>query len=104
MPSYGGGRSAGEWFWANWVERREPWIIEFVERNFPNGFTYPDFGPLFQAELFQPEEWVELFEKSGARCVGCGGVECYGGLFSRLLSRPQFSSTLCPSLVILSSS
>ena len=96
VPSYGGGRSAGEWFWANWIERREPWIVKFVERNFLEGFTYPEFGPLFQAELFQPEEWAKLFEKSGARCVGCGGVECCGGFFL-IFSSLQLS--LPPSLL-----
>lgn len=32
-------------------------------------FGYKDFIPLFTAEKFHPEEWAELFKKSGARYV-----------------------------------
>lgn len=49
--------------------RKEPWIVDFMKRNYLDGFTYPDFAPMFQAELFQPEKWVELFERSGAKYV-----------------------------------
>ena len=67
VPSYGGGRSAGEWFWENWVGRREPWILEFIQRNYVEGFTYQDFQPEFKAELFEPDEWVELFDRAGMK-------------------------------------
>ena len=69
VPSYGGGRSACEWFWENWRGRREPWIIDFVRDNFLTEFMYPDFSPDFKAELYQPWEWVELFEQAGAKWV-----------------------------------
>ena len=49
--------------------RRDPWIVEFMERNYLESFTYPDFQPEFKAELFDPEEWVDLFERAGAKCV-----------------------------------
>ena len=70
VPSYGGdGRSAGEWFWWDWQGAKEPWIVEFMERNYLKTFTYPDFAPQFQAELFDPDEWAQLFFDSGARYV-----------------------------------
>lgn len=34
-----------------------------------NKFVYKDFIPLFKAEKFNPEEWAELFERSGAKYV-----------------------------------
>ena len=65
--SYGGGRSAAEWFWDNWEGRKNPWIVEFMERNYLSTFTYPDFAPMFKAELYHPREWAKLFERAGAK-------------------------------------
>ena len=69
VPSYGGERSAAEWFWENWVGRKEPQIVQFMERNYLDGFTYPDFAPQFRAELYDPLKWVDLFERAGAKYV-----------------------------------
>lgn len=38
-----------------------------MERSYPPGFTYADFAPRFQAEFFDPEEWADLFQASGAK-------------------------------------
>ena len=35
----------------------------------PDSFGYKDFIPLFRAENFNPEQWAELFQASGARYV-----------------------------------
>ena len=43
--------------------------MDFMQRNYLEDFTYPDFAPMFQAELFEPEKWVELFKRSGAKYV-----------------------------------
>lgn len=32
-------------------------------------FKYSDFAPMFKAEYFKPDDWAELFEKSGAKYV-----------------------------------
>ena len=69
VPSYGGGKSGCEWFWENWVGRKDPWIVHFMQRNYLKTFTYPDFGPQFKAELFDPQKWVDLFERAGAKWV-----------------------------------
>ncbi len=36
----------------------------------PSQFGYKDFIPMFTAEKFDPDEWAELFKKSGARFAG----------------------------------
>lgn len=36
----------------------------------PSKFGYHDFAPMFKAEKFDPEEWAELFEQTGARFAG----------------------------------
>ena len=33
-------------------------------------FGYKDFIPMFTGELFDPDAWVDLFRKAGARFVG----------------------------------
>ena len=32
-------------------------------------FTYEDFGPMFKAEMWDPQQWAELFRESGAQYV-----------------------------------
>ncbi len=36
----------------------------------PEKFGYKDFIPMFTAEKFDPDEWAELFKKSGAQFAG----------------------------------
>lgn len=36
----------------------------------PSKFGYHDFAPMFKAEKFKAEEWVELFQKTGAKFGG----------------------------------
>lgn len=38
-----------------------------MKRNYPPGFTYPDFGPMFTAEFFEPQQWAEILKSSGAK-------------------------------------
>ena len=72
VPSYGGGAARGqsEWFWFDWLGRKQEWAIDFLKHNYVEDFTYPDFAPSFTAELFDPDEWADLFQTSGARCGG----------------------------------
>lgn len=64
VPSYG-----TEWFWINWRGSQNPNYTEFMERNFKPGFTYQEFANDFNAEHYNPNDWVKLFEKSGAKYV-----------------------------------
>ena len=38
-----------------------------MKKNYPPGFTYPEFGPMFTAEFFQPDQWAEIIKSSGAK-------------------------------------
>uniref|UniRef100_A0A1W7RAH0 Putative alpha-L-fucosidase n=1 Tax=Hadrurus spadix TaxID=141984 RepID=A0A1W7RAH0_9SCOR len=62
VPSFG-----SEWFWMNWRGSKSPAYVKFMKDNYRPNFTYPDFGPLFTAEFYDPEEWAEIFNASGAR-------------------------------------
>ena len=41
----------------------------FQERIYGKDFQYEDFVPMFKAELWDPDEWAELFQNSGAKYV-----------------------------------
>ncbi|XP_026758114.2 tissue alpha-L-fucosidase [Galleria mellonella] len=63
VPGYG-----SEWFWSNWKGGSKP-IIEFMKKNYPPEFTYQEFAPMFKAEFFDPQNFADLFVKSGAKYV-----------------------------------
>ncbi|XP_001641290.2 plasma alpha-L-fucosidase [Nematostella vectensis] len=64
VPGFG-----SEWFWYFWKGLHRPEYVEFMKKNYRPGFSYPDFGPMFKAEFYDPEQWADLFAKSGARYV-----------------------------------
>ena len=58
-----------EWFWHNWKTNNSQQYkyVDFMKENYPPNFEYPDFAPMFNAELFDPVAWAELFKKAGAK-------------------------------------
>ena len=56
-----------EWFWHQWKSENNTIAQKFMEDNYKPDWTYQDFAKLFTAELFDPDEWTELFNASGAR-------------------------------------
>ncbi|XP_064601695.1 alpha-L-fucosidase-like [Liolophura sinensis] len=71
VPSVGYGPygNVAAWFWQYWKGFKNKNYVDFMNNNYPPGFTYADFAPLFKAELFDPDEWAELLQASGARYV-----------------------------------
>ncbi|XP_034840732.1 tissue alpha-L-fucosidase isoform X1 [Maniola hyperantus] len=64
VPSFG-----SEWFWSNWKLSGDNKTVEFMNKNYPPGFTYQEFAPMFTAEFFDPDAWATLFAKAGAKYV-----------------------------------
>uniref|UniRef100_H2ZMP0 alpha-L-fucosidase n=1 Tax=Ciona savignyi TaxID=51511 RepID=H2ZMP0_CIOSA len=64
VPSFG-----NEWFWWNWKGTKNQAVVDFMKNNYPPDFTYPDFARQFTAELFQPNNWADLFKNAGAQYV-----------------------------------
>lgn len=56
-----------EWFWYNWRHWKTPEVVKYMKDMYRPDYTYPDFASEFTAELFNPEEWAEIFQASGAR-------------------------------------
>lgn len=61
--------SYAEWYYARVMFDKEGGGEEFHTRNFGRDFEYRDFAPMFKAELFEPDEWADLFLRSGAKYV-----------------------------------
>lgn len=57
------------WYWIENVESRGPACRDFHQRVYGENFEYADFLPLFKGELFDPAQWADLFERSGAKYV-----------------------------------
>lgn len=46
---------------------KSPPFVEFMEKNYPPGFTYANFAQQFRAEFFDPNHWAEILKSSGAK-------------------------------------
>ncbi|XP_071081732.1 tissue alpha-L-fucosidase-like [Haliotis cracherodii] len=57
-----------EWFWSQ-LMNGDPAVVKFMQQNYRDDFTYGDFAPQFTAEFFNADEWVELFQDSGAKYI-----------------------------------
>lgn len=67
VPSWG--NFSGEWFWQQWQGSQAPAYDEFVRSTEKPGFAYADYARRFRAELYDPNEWSDLFARSGAQYV-----------------------------------
>ena len=56
-----------EWFWYKWKGRQLQQYVNYTGKNFPPGFSYNEFAPMFKAEFFDAKQWAELVARSGAR-------------------------------------
>ena len=60
-----------EWFWhgmeADYNATRVEEIHKYMEENYKPGFKYAQFAKDFTTELFNPDEWADIFNASGAK-------------------------------------
>jgi alpha-L-fucosidase len=70
VPAWGVPRSYAEWYWNNMADRKDTnaWW-QFHRANYGPNFDYAQFAPLFRAELFNPDQWADLFARSGAKYI-----------------------------------
>ena len=70
VPSWTKKEGYAEWSYKAWRDAPESSAaVQFAKGVYGEDFKYEDFRDLFKAELFDPEEWAELFRKSGAKYV-----------------------------------
>jgi alpha-L-fucosidase len=59
-----------EWYqWWLKTNSHNGLVREFHEKWYGSDFTYADFAPEFHAELWQPDQWANLFKRAGAKYV-----------------------------------
>ncbi len=68
VPSWSGKEQYAEWFYRG-LEVGDTARIEFQKKVFGKDFRYEDYTTLFKAELFNPDEWADLFKRSEAGYV-----------------------------------
>ncbi len=71
VPSYAGLEAYGEWYYRG-LMLGDTTRINFQNRVFGNGkedFQYKDFLPYYKGELFDAQEWADLFKRAGAQYV-----------------------------------
>lgn len=68
VPAWSGKEQYAEWFLRG-LQLKDSSRVEFQKRVYGEDFTYRDYAPLFKAELFDADEWAELFKQSGAKYV-----------------------------------
>jgi alpha-L-fucosidase len=70
VPAWGPKGQYAEWYWAQMRNDKPdgPWRT-FHNNTYGKDYPYEQFAPRFTAELFNPQEWAELFRKAGARYV-----------------------------------
>ena len=65
VPAFG-----SEWYPRNMYLKGTPEYEHHLKTYGPHDqFGYKDFIPMFQAEHFRADEWLDLFEQSGARFI-----------------------------------
>lgn len=68
IPSYSGKEQYAEWFYKGLISG-DSLRINFQKEVFGKNFRYEDYKDLFKAELFDAEQWVDLFLRAGARYI-----------------------------------
>ena len=62
------GLSYAEWYWKR-IQEKRPEFISFHEKVYGKDFPYENFEKSFKAELYNPDQWADVFKQSGARYV-----------------------------------
>lgn len=64
VPSFG-----SEWFW-NYLEgAKDKRYIDFIAKTEGPLFSYQDYAQRFDASLYRPDEWADIFAQAGAQYV-----------------------------------
>jgi alpha-L-fucosidase len=73
VPAYAPVKSKGETMYAEWywnsLNKPNSSTRKFHDKNYGANFPYADFAPMFKAELYNPDHWADVFERSGAKYV-----------------------------------
>ena len=70
VPSWGKTGEYAEWYW-NRIYDKKPDNVwwQYHRANYGENFEYQDFAPQFRAELFDADQWADIFARSGAQYI-----------------------------------
>jgi alpha-L-fucosidase len=68
VPAWGPKGKYAEWYWHDMQDHEGP-TWKFHVATYSEKFQYQDFAPRFKAEMFDPDHWADIFERSGAKYV-----------------------------------
>jgi len=68
VPAWGPKGRYSEWYWHDMQNKNGP-TWKFHVRTYGADFRYQDFAGMFKAEMFDPDQWADIFARSGARYV-----------------------------------
>lgn len=68
VPSWTKKEGYSEWSYKGWRDGKST-AVDFAKKVYGQDFKYENFKDLFKAELFNPQEWADLFKNSGAKYV-----------------------------------
>lgn len=68
VPSWAPRGQYAEWY-GNQMRKAGSPTAQFHERVYGKDFKYEQFGPMLKGELFNADEWADLFRQSGAKYV-----------------------------------
>ena len=70
VPGWGVKGEYAEWYWNKMHDQKadNPWW-QYHQRVWGKDFDYAAFAPRFRCENFQPDEWADLFARSGAKYI-----------------------------------
>jgi alpha-L-fucosidase len=71
VPAWSVPGQYSEWYWRR-VEgdkaKNGPWW-QYHKGTYGEDFAYADFAPQFKAELYDPDQWADIFKRSGAKYI-----------------------------------
>jgi alpha-L-fucosidase len=68
VPAWGPKGKYAEWYWHDMNDHNGP-TWKFHVATYGEKFKYQDFAPRFNAQMFDPDHWADIFERSGAKYV-----------------------------------
>lgn len=68
VPSWTHKEGYSEWSYKGWRDGNSK-AVDFAKKVYRKDFKYEDFRGMFKAELFDPQEWADLFKRAGAKYV-----------------------------------
>lgn len=70
VPGWGVKGQYAEWYWNNMSNKKpdNKWW-QYHQRVYGTEFDYANFAPMFRCENFDPDQWADIFLRSGAKYI-----------------------------------